>query len=64
MLPSPWRQLSFFNPMLYMVSAFRYGTIGVADVSLGTAFAVIALFIVALTAFALWTLHRGIGLKS
>jgi ABC-2 type transport system permease protein len=64
MLPSPWREISFFNPILYMVSAFRYGTVGVADVSLATAFAVIAAFIVALGAFALWVLGRGIGLKS
>jgi ABC-2 type transport system permease protein len=64
MLPSPWRELSLFNPILYMVSAFRAGTIGVSDVDLGLAFATIGASLVALGAFALVLLRRGVGLKS
>lgn len=64
MLPSPWRELSLFNPILYMVNAFRAGTIGVSDVDLGLAFATIGAFLVALGAFALVLLRRGVGLKS
>jgi len=63
MLPHPWRDLSLLNPILYMVSAFRHGTIGAGDVSLASAFAITGAFTLALGAFALWVLGRGFGLK-
>ncbi len=64
MLPEPWRQISLGNPILYMVSAFRAGLLGVADVPLGAAFGITGAFLVALTALALVLLGRGVGLKS
>ncbi len=64
MLPEPWAQVSLANPILYMVSAFRYGLLGVADVPLGAAFAITGAFLASLTAFALVLLGRGVGLKS
>lgn len=63
MLPPFWRELSLFNPILYMVNAFRYGLLGVSDIPLATAFGVTLLFIALLAAYALWLLHRGVGLK-
>jgi len=32
-LPSPWREISLCNPLLYMVDGFRYGMLGTSDVS-------------------------------
>ena len=64
MLGEPWRALSHANPILYMVNAFRYGILGISDVSVGGAFAVMLLFIVALTIAALRLLRRGVGLRS
>lgn len=64
MLPEPWQQLSLANPILYMVSAFRTGLLGVADVPLGAAFGITGAFLVGLTALALVLLGRGVGLKS
>ncbi|RLA36222.1 MAG: ABC transporter permease [Gammaproteobacteria bacterium] len=64
MLPEFWRGVSLFNPILYMINAFRYGFIGSADIGLGTAFAIIGLFIVALYLFALHLLNRGVGIRS
>lgn len=63
-LPEPWRGISHANPILYMVNAFRYGLLGISDVDLGLAYAVMVGFAVALAAVALWLLKRGIGLRS
>lgn len=63
-LPEPWRTLSHANPIFYMISAFRYGVLGIADVNLMLAFGVILSFIVLLTSFSLWLLANGIGIKS
>ncbi len=63
-LPNPWRILSFGNPIFYMVSAFRYGVLGVTDVDLRLAFLVILIFIIVLIAFSLWLLRHGVGIKS
>lgn len=64
MLPDFWRTVSLGNPILYMVNAFRYGILGVSDITLGTAFLVIALFIVALFSASLYLLERGVGIRT
>ena len=63
MLPEFWQQVSLANPVLYMVNAFRYGLLGVADIPMTTALTIIVLFIVALTAFSLRLLRKGVGIK-
>jgi ABC-2 type transport system permease protein len=47
-----------------MVNAFRYGLLGVGDVPLWVAYALMLGFAVALAALALWLLKRGVGLRS
>ncbi|MHC1478795.1 ABC transporter permease [Frateuria aurantia] len=64
LLPQPWRSISMINPILYMVNAFRYGVLGISDVGLGTAFAVMAAFVVGLGAVGLRLLSKGVGLRS
>lgn len=64
LLPEFWRNLSLVNPILYMVNAFRYGVLGVADIGLGTAFGVIGLFIVAFFSLGLYLLKNSTGLRS
>jgi len=64
MLPEFWQQVSLINPVLYMVNAFRYGILGVSDIAIWQAFAIILGFVVALGAFAMWLLARGVGIKS
>jgi ABC-2 type transport system permease protein len=63
-LPRPWRELSYANPILYMVNAFRYGLLGITDVPMGIAYAVMLAFAVALAAIGLFVLNRGVGLRS
>jgi len=63
-LGSPWREISYANPILYMVNAFRWGLLGITDVPLGIAFAVMIGFALVLGAIALYLIERGIGLRS
>ncbi len=64
LLPDFWRQLSLFNPVLYMVNAFRYGILGESDIGITTAYIVIGSFIVLLIWAAMWVLNKGAGIKS
>ena len=47
-----------------MVNAFRYGLLGTSDVSLGIAYGLMVVFILALGGLSLWLLRRGTGLRS
>ncbi len=64
LLPEWAQTLTHFNPIFYMVNAFRYGLMGVADVPPWTAFALMGVFVVALGGLALWLLERGTGMRS
>lgn len=64
MLPQIWQHISLGNPILYMVNAFRFGMIGISDVDISLAFLMTGGFILLLTLFSLWLLHRGTGIKS
>lgn len=64
LLPEFWQNVSLLNPILYMVNTFRYGILGVSDINVGFAFAMIMLFIGALFAFALHLLNTGKGIRS
>jgi ABC-2 type transport system permease protein len=63
-LPTPWKEISYANPILYMVNAFRYGLLDVSDISIGWAYAVMLGFVVVFGAICLNLLHRGVGLRS
>jgi ABC-2 type transport system permease protein len=60
----PWHTISLANPILYMVNAFRFGVLGVSDIPVGTAYAVMVLFVLLLGAFGIFLLKRGIGMRS
>ncbi|MGF1526996.1 MAG: ABC transporter permease [Candidatus Competibacterales bacterium] len=64
LLPEFWQGVSLLNPILYMVNAFRFGILGVTDIDVSVALGIIGLFVVVLFSFALWLLHKGIGLRS
>jgi ABC-2 type transport system permease protein len=63
LLPEFWQGVSQFNPIIYMVNAFRYGFLGVSDVDITTAFAVIIGFISALFALAYRLIDKGVGIR-
>jgi ABC-2 type transport system permease protein len=61
----PWAEAAtHLNPIFYMVNAFRYGLLGVSDVPLWLAYALMIGFVVVLWALGLWLLKRGVGLRS
>lgn len=64
LLPEFWQTVSKFNPILYMVNAFRYGLLGVSDVDLMFAFTIITLFIVILFIFSLYLMKIGKGIRN
>ncbi len=64
MLPAFWQDASLLNPILYMVNAFRFGILGVSDIDIYLAFAIVLAFDAALFGYSLWLLHRGTGIRA
>jgi len=64
LLPDFWQTVSHFNPVLYMINAFRYGFLGVSDISLLSSYIIIIGFIVALFLINLRLISTGYGLRS
>ena len=63
LLPGWARSLSYANPILYMVNAFRFGFLGVSDVDVGAAFALMTIAAVLLYALAVLLMNRGTGIR-
>jgi ABC-2 type transport system permease protein len=63
LLPDWALKLSYINPILYMVNAFRYGFLGVSDVTVGTAFTLMVAAAGALFTAAVVMMDRGIGTR-
>lgn len=63
LLPDFWAAVSKLNPLVYVVNAFRYGVLGVADVSVGFAFAMLGGFTVAAFAYSMYLLNSGTRLR-
>jgi len=64
LLPGIAQQLALINPIVYMVNAFRYGLLGVTDVPLWVAYAMILSFGAALFWICMRLLTKGVGLRS
>ena len=61
----PWAEkLSYVNPILYMVNAFRHGFLGTSDVSLGFAFLIMAAFAAAMFTVVVMLMNRGAGIRA
>ncbi|MFC1668813.1 ABC transporter permease [Spirochaetota bacterium] len=63
LLPPIWRTVSKFNPILYMINAFRYGYLGFSDIDIVFAISFIIIFIVILFSLSLYLMRKGYGLK-
>lgn len=64
LLPPIWQKVSVVNPILYMVNGFRYGVLGVSDVSMAQTYGVIIGSGVVLFAWCMWLLQKGTGLRT
>lgn len=64
LLPPFWRAVSQFNPIVYMISGFRCGFLGINDVPLTLTFGVLITFIVLFYALTWYLIEKGRGLRS
>ena len=62
-LPDWARHLSLVDPILYMVSAFRFGFLGVSDVGVAEAFAIMLIAVAGLFTAAIVLMERGAGIR-
>jgi ABC-2 type transport system permease protein len=63
-LPSPWEELSHFNPVFYLVNAVRFGFLGQSDVSIWLSLGVTAALAVPVYAWSQWLFTTGRRLKA
>jgi ABC-2 type transport system permease protein len=63
MLPPFWQTVTLFNPVVYLVSGFRYSFYSSADVGVGVSLAMTALFLAICLAIVAWMFRTGYRLK-
>jgi ABC-2 type transport system permease protein len=63
MLPPAWQTISLFNPVLYLISGFRWSFFEVADVSVGISLAMISLFLLLCMTLVWWMFKTGYRLR-
>src|SRR5438132_2744835 len=64
MLPPFWQTVSLFNPVVYLVSGFRWSFYGIADVSVGVSLAMTVVFLALCLTTIWWMFKTGYRLKS
>lgn len=64
MLPPIWQKITLFNPVVYLVSCFRWSFYGVADVNVVVSFGMTLLFLAICIVIVWWIFKTGYKLKS
>ncbi len=64
MLPPFWQTLALFNPVVYLVSGFRWSFYGVSDVGVGVSLAMTFAFMLACLAAVWWIFRTGYRIKA
>ncbi|MDN6318981.1 MAG: ABC transporter permease [Marinobacter sp.] len=64
MLPEIWQAVSLFNPVVYLISGFRWAFYGVSDVHIGISVGMTLLFLTACMAGIWWIFRTGYRLRS
>ncbi|MBZ2190053.1 ABC transporter permease [Alcanivorax sp. JB21] len=63
MLPPVWQTITLFNPVVYLISGFRWSFYGVADVHIGISVAMTLVFLLVCLALIAWIFRTGYRLK-
>ncbi len=63
-LPPVWQTVTLFNPVVYLVSGFRWSFFEISDVSVGVSLGMTAVFLVVCLAVVWWIFKTGYRLKS
>ena len=64
MLPAIWQKITLLNPVVYLVSGFRWSFYGVADVNVAISLLMIGVFLAACLVIVAWIFKTGYRLKS
>jgi ABC-2 type transport system permease protein len=64
MLPPAWRNITLFNPVVYLINGFRWSFYGSSDVSVATSMAMTLGFFALCLAFVTWIFRSGYRLKN
>ena len=64
MLPEGWQTVTLFNPVVYLISGFRWSFFGVADVGVGLSLAAIGIFFALCLGVVWWIFKTGYRIKS
>lgn len=64
MLPPFWQTVTLFNPVVYLISGFRWSFYGMSDVSVGASLGMTLLFLLACMAAVWWIFKTGYRLKA
>lgn len=64
MLPPLWRTVTLFNPVVYLISGFRWSFYGLSDVHIGTSLAMTLVFLIVCILIVRWMFKTGYRLKS
>jgi ABC-2 type transport system permease protein len=62
-LPEPWRTITLFNPVVYLISGFRWTFFGKGDVSIGISMAFVTVMLVVCVGIIWWIFRTGYRLK-
>jgi ABC-2 type transport system permease protein len=63
MLPEAWRTVAMFNPVVYLISGFRWTFFGVGDVPIATSLVAISIFLTLCLTVIFWVFRTGYRLK-
>ncbi|HEY6862703.1 MAG TPA: ABC transporter permease [Burkholderiales bacterium] len=64
MLPPFWQKVSLFNPVVYLVSGFRWSFFGLADVGVAVSLGMTCVFLAATLAVVAWIFRTGYRLRT
>jgi ABC-2 type transport system permease protein len=64
MLPGVWRTITLFNPVVYLVSGFRWSFFGTSDVSVAVSLGMTVVFLLACVAIIAWIFRTGYKLRT
>jgi len=64
MLPELWQKITLFNPVVYLISGFRWAFYGISDINIGVSVAAISGFLVICLSIVYWIFSTGYRLKN
>ena len=64
MLPEPWQTLTLFNPVVYLISGFRWAFYGVADVNIAGSLGMTMVFLLTCMAAIWWIFRTGYRIRT